>query len=43
MQTRLTAFFQKNAAPKYDLWRDGKSQTKLLGRDRFPGKWYPPK
>jgi len=43
MQTRLTAFFQKNAAPKYDLWRNGKSQTKLLGRDRFPGKWYPPK
>ena len=43
MQKRLAAFFMKNADPKYDLWRDGKSQTRLLGRERFPGRWYPPK
>jgi len=42
-QERLAAFFMKNADPKYDLWHEGKSQTKLLGRERFPGRWYPPK
>ncbi len=35
LRQQLTAFFDRYAEPRYDLWRQGKSQTPLLTR---PGK-----
>src|SRR5262249_801647 len=32
LRRRLEAFFDRYAEPRYDLWRDGTSQTPLLTR-----------